>query len=442
MERCALKRKFISFILTLTISLSLSSNAFAAQTTSAPKLVAKTAVAIDANTGELIYAVKPDTKVYPASTTKLLTALLLVEAKKTNDTLTYTSSAQQQPSASLNKDIKPIKVGEKITADNALKGLLIFSANDIAYMIANNLTGKPLDTVQETNNDFSVLMNKKVAALGLKNTHFVTANGLFDANHYTTAYDIGVIGKAAFANPWILNTVKQEKTVVTTESGLNLPITNRNKLILPTETKLYDQTCIGGKTGYLNEAGKCLVSIFNRNGKKIIGVVMDSSYDAADTQVFKDMEDLVNYSYSINYTNLYKSNSTIKTEIVNYKPLKFFGPTKTIIVPLILKDNVTYYKNSVNDSEKKLTTNFSSLNPWKLNADTPVGKLTLTERGVTKTYNLYTNLSTGELIKQNTLLYICTFVLLLVGVVFALMLLSNIVNLINKNKRRKNTRYR
>lgn len=442
MERCTLKRKFISFILAMTISLSLGSNAFAAQENSVPKLVAKTAVAIDADTGELIYSVKPDTKVYPASTTKLLTALLLVDAKKANDTLTYTASAQLQPSASLNKDVKPIKVGDKITADNALKGLLIFSANDFAYMIANNLTGKLDANVKDTNNDFSVIMNKKVTQLGLKNTHFVTANGLFDANHYTTAYDMSVIGKTAFDNSWILNTVKQEKAIIPTENGLALPITNRNKLILPNETKLYDKTCIGGKTGYLEESGKCLVSIFNRDGRKIIGVVMDSSYDAEDTQVFKDMESLVNYSYKINYTTLYKSNSTFKTEVVNYKPLKFFGPTKTVSVPLVLKDNVNYYKNSVNDSEKKLTVNTSALNPLKLSTDTAVGTLTLSDRGATKTYKLYSTISTSDLIKEDTPLYIGAFVGLLIGIAFVLILLAKITNSINRRKRKRNSRFR
>lgn len=161
MGRCTLKRKLISLILTVTISLSLGSTAFAASESQTPKLVAKTAVSIDADTGELIYGNKADTKVYPASTTKLLTALMLVDAKKSTDVLTYTKSAQEQPSASINKDVKPLKPGEKITVDNALKGLLIYSANDIAYMIAGNLTGKLDASVKDTNTAFSPLMNKK-----------------------------------------------------------------------------------------------------------------------------------------------------------------------------------------------------------------------------------------------------------------------------------------
>lgn len=441
MGRCTLKRKLISLILTVTISLSLGSTAFAASESQTPKLVAKTAVSIDADTGELIYGNKADTKVYPASTTKLLTALMLVDAKKSTDVLTYTKSAQEQPSASINKDVKPLKPGEKITVDNALKGLLIYSANDIAYMIAGNLTGKLDASVKDTNTAFSPLMNKKIAALGLKNTHFITANGLFDKDHYSTAYDMSVIAKAAFSNKLILDAVKQEKATVQTESGLSIPITNRNKLILPSETSLYDKTCIGGKTGYLNNAGKCLIAVFNRNNRKIIGVVMDSSYDAQDTQVFKDMENLINYSYTINYTKLYSSGSTVKTEAVTYKPLKFFGPSKTVSVPLVLKEDVNYYKNDINDKEKKLTVNTPSLNVWKLNTDTAVGTVTLTERGINKTYKLYPALSSGSIIGSNKLTYAAAFIgtVLCIGLVLAL--IGKISSLTRRKNRRK-SRYR
>lgn len=442
MERCTLKRKFISLILTLAISVSLGSNAFAAtEQAQPPKLVAKTAVAIDANTGELIYGVKADTKIYPASTTKLLTALMLVEAKKSSDVLTYTKSAQEQPSASINKDVKAIKPGDKMTADNALKSLLIFSANDIAYMIADNLTNKLDASVKDTDTAFAPLMNKKVESLGLKNTHFVTANGLYDADHYSTAYDMSVIAKAAFSNKLISDAVKQEKATIQTESGLSIPITNRNKLILQSETSLYDKTCLGGKTGYLSQAGKCLIAIFNRDGRKIIGVVMDSSYDAQDTQSFKDMESLVNYGYTINYTKLYSSGSTVKTAELTYKPLKFFGPSKTISVPLVLKEDVNYYKNDINDKEKKIADNIPSLNAWKLNKDSAAGTMTLTERGITKTYKLYPALSTSEIIGDNKLLYGFTAVgaLLCVGIV--LLLIGKISSLAHRKNRRK-SRYR
>lgn len=413
-----LKRKIISLILTLTISISISSNVFAAENSAAPNISAKAAVAIDASTGEIIYSKNLDDKVYPASTTKLLTALILTKLKKPNDILTYTPSAKLQPSASLNMDKKPILPGDKITADTALKSMLIYSANDIAEMIAGNLVNDTTSSVSDTNKKFSVLMNNEVSELGLKNTHFETPNGLPNPDHYTTAYDMSIIGKNAFANKEILNTVKLKNYVFKTENGIQIPIENRNKLIL-NNLSLYDKTCIGGKTGFTNEAGNCLVAIFNRDGRTIIGVVMHSNSDSADTQSFKDMESMINYSYSIQPTNLYSSNNNVGTKTLSYKPLVFFGPTKTIEVPLKVNKDIQYYKNAINDKEKSISLNLNSKNPWDLKKNTSVGTLTLNERGVTKKFDMYTTLSSSDLIKQNKLLYASTAagVIIIIGLI-------------------------
>ncbi|SMC24501.1 D-alanyl-D-alanine carboxypeptidase [Clostridium acidisoli DSM 12555] len=413
-----MKRKIISLILTLTISISISSNVFAAENSAAPNISAKAAVAIDANTGEIIYSKNLDDKVYPASTTKLLTALILTKLKKPNDILTYTPSAKLQPSASLNMDKKPILPGDKITADTALKSMLIYSANDIAEMIAGNLVNDTTSSVSDTNKKFSVLMNNEVSKLGLKNTHFETPNGLHNPDHYTTAYDMSIIGKNAFANKEILDTVKLKNYVFKTENGIQIPIENRNKLIL-NNLSLYDKTCIGGKTGFTNEAGNCLVAIFNRDGRTIIGVVMHSNSDSADTQSFKDMEAMINYSYSIQPTNLYSSNNNVVTKTLSYKPLVFFGPTKTIEVPLKVNKDVQYYKNDINDKEKSISINLNTKNPWDLKKNTSVGTLALNERGVTKQFDLYTTLSSSDLIKQNKLLYASTAagVIIIIGLI-------------------------
>lgn len=330
--------------------------------------------------------------------------------------------------------MKPLTVGEKITAENAMKGLLIFSANDIAYMIANNIIGKLDSSVQDTNTDFSVLMNKKISQLGLKNTHFITPNGLHDPNHYTTAYDMSIVGKAAFSNKWILSTIEKKNDVFETEDGLSLPIENRNKLILTKETSLYDSTCLGGKTGYTEQAGKCLVSIYERNGRKIIGVVMKSAYDSNDTQVFKDMAAVMNYSYSIKYTALKKANSVYKTETITYKPLLFFGSSKTVNVPLVLKGNVNYYKNDVNDKEKKFIENLIPINVWKLNTSNSVGTVTLSERGVNKTYKVYPSISSNNIISDNKLLYGAIVVGVLALIAAITILVMKIVGLITRKK--------
>lgn len=400
-----LKHKFLSTLISFTLLFSISSTTFAAAPTSSePNIVGKTAISIDADTGEVIYSKNSDNKIYPASTTKLLTALLLAKNKKPTDILTYSNSAKEQPEFSLNKNIHPLNVGEKISADSVMQGLLIYSGNDMAYVIASNLLGKTNDSTDETKNNFSSIMNKEVQALGLKNTHFVTPNGLHDDNHYSTAYDMSRLAKVAFENKWIYDTISKQKSTVFTEDKVKFPITNTNKIIDPKQP-VYDKTCIGGKTGSTSNAGKCLIALYNRNGKRIIGVVMKSVYDSQDLQVFKDMENLINYSYERLPTTLYNKNTPYSSIKVSYKLFKFFGPEKTANINLTLNKNIIYYKNQLNDSEKSLKQSVSSIDPWKLNSNSAVGSVTLSERGITKTYKLYSSISTKDLLAANKLLY-------------------------------------
>lgn len=401
-----------------------------------PKIEAKSALTLDMKTGEIIYAKNIDAKVYPASTTKLLTALILNDTKKETDLLTYPKSAAAQPSFSLNINIHHINVGDKMTADNALKGLLIYSGNDAAYIIAANIVNKIDASPEEVKQEFSVLMNKKAASLGLKNSHFITPNGLHDPNHYTTAYDMSIIGNTALKNPWILKTVGLKETTAVTESGVKLPVTNRNKIIFDKEP-VYDKTCLGGKTGYTEEAGKCLIAKFERNGRQMLGVVMHSTYDSKDIQVFKDMNTIINWSYSQQQTTLYKKDSIIKTVSLSYKPLKFFGPTKFLEVPLVISDNINYYKNAVNDTDKSIEIKTNKVNPWNLNTKTPIGTVKFKERGVSKTYNIYSSLDKKDIIASNKILYTGT----LIAAAFVLILVALILIQIGlKVKRRKKTK--
>lgn len=429
-----LKHKFLSTLISFTLIFSISSTTFAATTatSSAPNIVGKAAISIDAETGEVIYSKNPDNKIYPASTTKLLTALLLTKNKKPSDILTYSNSAKEQPEFSLNKNIHPIKVGEKISADNVMQGLLIYSGNDMAYVIASNILGKINDSTNETKNSFSSIMNKEVQALGLKNTHFITPNGLHDDNHYSTPYDMSKLAKTAFENKWIYDTISKQKSTVYTEDKVKFPITNTNKIIDPKEP-VYDKTCIGGKTGSTSNAGKCLIALYNRNGRKIIGVVMKSVYDSKDIQVFKDMENLINYSYENLPTTLHKKSTPYSTIKVSYKPFKFWGPEKSANINLFLDKDIVYYKNQLNDTEKSITQNISNINPWKLNSNNPVGTVTFTERGITKTYKLYPSISTKDLLGANKLLYGLTFI----GIIVVLGVLITLVFKITKRSKSK-----
>ena len=179
-----------------------------------------------------------------------------------------------------------MKVGDKVLADDIMKGLLLFSGNDTAYVIADNVSGN--------SKSFAELMNKKAKELGANNSNFITANGLHDENHYTTAYDLSLITKAAFANPWEKRTMELQK------APINL---NNSKIILENRNLgLGKKGNIAGKTGTTSQAGGCLATVYERDGRQLIGVVLkDRQIDNADMTKFNDMDSIMDYSYSASY---------------------------------------------------------------------------------------------------------------------------------------------
>ncbi|MBP2031709.1 D-alanyl-D-alanine carboxypeptidase [Clostridium algifaecis] len=386
--------------------------------TPSPQIYGMAAITVDMQTGEIIYEKNIDSKIYPASTTKLLTALILAESKSKNSTLTYTKDAKMQPTSSLNRDIHPIDIGDSMSAESAMDAMLMHSANDIAYMIGENLS-KDIP-------HFADKMNKKVKDLNLKNTHFVTPNGLHNKDHYSTAYDMSVIGRQAFKNKWIRETINKSAITIKTKKGISFPIKNTNKL-------LGKDGCIGGKTGYTDPAGRCLVAVYERSGRKILGVVMKSEYDPNDTYVFNDMEKIINWSYSKKPDILYKKNSIIVNKTLKYKPL-IVGPHVNITIPIKVSDNVLYYENAVNKNELKQNIKLNNLNIKNLNGTNPIGTLNIKQRENSKDYKLYSSLASNQLIKKVLPFYIAAFVILfLVILIFILILRKFYFNKYNKN---------
>lgn len=233
-------------------------------------LECESAVAIDMDSGKVLYAKNSHEKLYPASLTKLMTALLLSEHAGRNDPLTYTAKAKAEPSNKMD-----FPAGSKLTADNAMKALLIFSANDVATAVAEHVSGSVTS--------FAALMNQKAWALGMKDTHFANANGLSDRNHYTSAYDIGVLARRAYRVPWILDTMKKPSALVKTGSGKGITVYNTNKA-------LGKNGCFAGKTGNTEAAGWCLAAFYRHNGKTVLGVVLKSP---TEDSLYQDMPRLI-----------------------------------------------------------------------------------------------------------------------------------------------------
>jgi len=414
-----LKRRKRLSLFALVFTLVFSTTVFAA--TNPPELDGKAAISVDMETNEIIYAKNIDNKMYPASITKLITALLLAENKTTTDFLKYTKNAKNQPTYSYNLNIHPVAIGDTMTADNVMDGLLLYSGNDIAYMIADNVGGNPVN--------FAKMMNSKATKLGMTRSHFVTPNGLDDANdnHFTTPYDLTLAGRAAFKNDWVRKSMGKKTSVIKSTNGPEATVANRNKL-------LGIDGNIGGKTGYTLKAGRCLVSIYERNGRHIIGVVMNSTYNLPkDTIVFDDMTRLINYSYAAKKEVTNKKDTVIKTISVPYKVIPFIGPTKTINIPLESKEDVALYKNNV---KQETTIKVDPIKAWKLNKQKSVGTLVVKQKDYVKTYKLYPMVSKTTIIKNNIIIYAAIAVILIVIIVLILLLISSIRRRKNRSGRR------
>jgi len=419
------KRIFIVVVLFIVFSISLNSSVTVfAQTNNLPTIDGKAAITIDVATGEVIYAKNVDKQVYPASTTKIMTALLLAENMGKTDKLKYTQSAKDQPADSLNVNLHSIGIGETMSAGDVMDGLLMYSANDLAYMIADNISG------DSTN--FAKTMNDKAAKLNMTGTHFVTANGLHDPEHYTTPYDMSILARAAITNPWVKESMGKKQNNLSTSTGTIFDVKNTNKL-------LGVDGCIGGKTGFTTPAGRCLVAFYERDGRQIMGVVMNSIYDFYnDVYVFNDMKEIIDYSYKLEPEVLHESNSVIKTETLKYKPLGFFGPEKTVSVPLIAKEDVSYYSNEANKKDLKENIKVDSLSVSSFKDNASIGTLLLSEKGKVKTYKLYSTVTYASLVKSNML----TYLIAAIKVILGLAVVALIIRKINLNKRKKRRRRR
>ena len=248
-----------------------------ASSIAAPSVSGAAAVLYDATTNEILFDKNGSQSMYPASTTKLMTALLVAERLSMEDTLTFTDSAVNHlESGAVTADMR---VGDTMTVRDAMYAMMLRSACEVANGLAEKVAG--------SQSAFAELMNQRARELGCTNTHFENASGL-NGNHTTTARDMALITKAALNNATV-RTVLQTKTYTlpATSSRGKLTCTNSNRLLSGGAD--YYEGIIGGKTGYTSKAGSCLASGIERSGHQLIAVVFKSnSTQYTDTKALYD----------------------------------------------------------------------------------------------------------------------------------------------------------
>ena len=278
-------------ILYFTLILILLNFTSVLATTKKPDLVSQTAILMDNQTGKILYAKNENKKMYPASTTKIVTAIIALENSHLDDIVTV--SYQAVMSIPDGYSSASLQIGEKLTIHQLLQLLLVHSANDAANTLAEYIGGSI--------ESFVSMMNTKVYELGLSNTHFTNTYGLHDDNHYTTAQDLAMIMKYCIQNENFRKLAGSASCVIpaTNKYGPRR-YTSTNELIIPNHANYYP-FLTSGKTGFTSQAGDCLVSCSYKDNLELICVILGGKTVNGISTRFSETKDLYQYGY-LNYS--------------------------------------------------------------------------------------------------------------------------------------------
>jgi D-alanyl-D-alanine carboxypeptidase len=251
---------------------------------SGPSVFAESAIVMEASTGLVLYEKNTATKRYPASITKIMTALLAIENSSLGDVVTFSKNAVFD--VDLDSSRIGIDVGEQLTMQQCLYAILLESANEVSYAVAEHVGGSiPA---------FTQMMNDRAKSLGCKNTNFTNPHGLHDENHYTSTYDMALITQEAMKNEtfrkiFSSRTYQIPPTNIQSETRY---LRNHHKFVLKQDYH-YDD-CIGGKTGYTSNSKFTLVSVAKRGDLELICVVMR---DDSTAHQYSDTQELFDFAF-------------------------------------------------------------------------------------------------------------------------------------------------
>lgn len=225
-----------------------------------PDTWAESACLIDAEDNGVLYGKDEDKIMHPASTTKIMTAIVALESGKLDEPLVITPEAVNTEPSSLG-----LRLGDKITLREALTGMMIVSGNDAAVAVAQTVAGSVPA--------FAKMMNDKAKELGAKNTHFVNPHGLTNYKHYSTAHDMAIIASYAMKKPEFRQMVNKQAYNMKYMDGHTVYVTTTNRFL---KSGFYGAN--GIKTGFTNAAGDCLVASATRGKKTMIAVFYNDDY--------------------------------------------------------------------------------------------------------------------------------------------------------------------
>lgn len=385
-----------------TIDVSTELNSFtdtSAETIKEPDVNSRACVVIDRKTNSVLFGKNENSKKKMASTTKIMTATIIIEKCNLSDTIEISKKAAGTGGSRLG-----LKTGDKITVLDLLYGLMLRSGNDAAVALAEYAGGDI--------NGFAELMNAKALDLGLTNTHFETPHGLDSNEHYTTAYELAVISNYALNNPTFAKIVGTKNYTITI-NGSPKDLSNTNELLGNMEG------VYGVKTGFTNGANRCLVTACKRNDIDIICVVL-----GADTKKFRTIDSIKLINYVFNNFVVYDVENFINKNFENWKKenLNTFVINKGMTQDVFLNienlniSKIPIRKDLVNSFEIKVECQKYFDAPIKANSN--IGNIIIYNSGkeITKSNICITN----DIEKKNSSFYL-------------LYLLRNMTNIIQKS---------
>lgn len=316
-----------------------------------PVVGAESAILMEIETGTILYAKNIHLKQYPASTTKLLTTLIATEQCALDEMVTFSHDAvfdTPRDSSHIAMD-----VGQAITMEQCLNAILIRSANEVSFAVAEHITGTSDWQV------FADIMNERAEELGCLNSHFVNPNGLPDDYHYTTAYDLAMIGRAFFANELLCHiTLTKRLEIPASDTLPNAKLELNQMAIIPGGSYEYEYL-IGCKTGYTNDARSCLVSAAERDGMTLVCVVM---HDEAPYQ-YEDTRALFEYGFG-NFERVNVAQTETKYDIDNtglfYGGNDIFGSSTPILS--LNRDDYIILPRTVSFEDTESTISYNTAN--------------------------------------------------------------------------------
>lgn len=354
-----------------------------------PTISAEAAILMDANTGVILYAKNIHEKLYPASTTKILTCLIAMEEGSLDDMVNFSHEAVfTVPVGGSNMGMDE---GESITLEEALYGILVGSANEVANAVGEYVSGSI--------EDFVAKMNKRAEELGCTDSHFMNTNGLHDDNHYTSAYDLALISSKFFQNEMLCkigNTARCHFEPTATQPD-DFYLNNKHRIIngeIP-----YDGV-LGGKTGYTDEARQTLVTCAEQNGMKLVCVV----FKEESPSQFTDTVELFDYGFNnFQVMNISENEDKYQMEVSGFLQTgnDIFGNSKPILS--IDSDSYAIIPNTINFTDLDSSIDYSVSNDNCIAQikysyhDTYVGSAYLElATDNTSTYDFDTNIETTD----------------------------------------------